>query len=300
MGSNPYPSWASSPETLTENNMDQKIFNDFFKLYAHNVDKADNVSAFWRFSDALIMKIIKESIGKLCTEKSIVFDAGGGTGRWAVKMSREIYGKFIVYDRSSDMLEKAKDNIEKANLSDRISLVHGDMTHMNNVASESIDHIVSIYSPISFIYENNKAVAELYRILKKGGKIFLMGHSYYNALASKVNNYRSSFNEISRLSKHYRVKWAAHVPELVTFSKESMEALLRTAGFQIEKTYGIPIFIQPGPEDFDPENTTVSKISQYLENPDIFKEIFDLEMENNSKDTVANRGMNIFTLAKKI
>jgi len=96
------------------------------------------------------------------------------------------------------------------------------------------------------------------------------------------------------------VKWAPHVPELVTFSKESMEKLLNNAGFQIKKTYGVPVFVQPGPEDFDSENEKVSAVSRYLEQPGIFKEIFDLEMKNNSEDTVVNRGMNIFTLAIKI
>jgi hypothetical protein len=51
--------------------MEQKIFDNFFKPYAQNVDKADDVSAFWRLSDALIMKIIKENIGKYCTKESI-------------------------------------------------------------------------------------------------------------------------------------------------------------------------------------------------------------------------------------
>lgn len=280
--------------------MDQKTFDDFFQPYAKNVDKADDVSAFWRLSDTLIMEIIKESIGKHCTEQSVVCDAGGGTGRWVVKMSREIPGKFIVYDRSVDMLAKAKENIEKAGLPDRIALVQGDLTDMKSIESGSIDHIVSIYSPISFIYENGKAASEMYRVLKRGGKILLMGHSYYNALASKVNNYRADSEELARLSEEYRVKWASYVPELVTFSKESMESLLKTAGFRIEKTYGVPVFVQPGPEDFDPENEKVSAVSTYLENPDVFKQIFDLEMEHNSRDTVANRGMNIFTLATKI
>lgn len=280
--------------------MDQKTFDDFFQLYAKNVDKADNVSAFWRLSDALIMEVIKENIGRHCTAQSIVCDAGGGTGRWTVKMSKELPGKFMVYDRSADMLAKAKENLEKAGLSDRVALVQGDLTDMKSVENESIDHIVSIYSPISFIYEAGKAVSEMKRVLRKEGKILLMGHSYYNALASKVNNYRAGSEEIARLSREYRVKWAPYVPELMTFSKESMESLLETAGFRIEKTYGIPVFAQPGPEDFDPKNEKVSAVSKYLENDDVFKEIFDLEMEHNGKDTVANRGMNIFTLATKI
>lgn len=280
--------------------MDQQAFDDFFGPYAANVDRADSVSAFWRLSDALIMEIIKENIGKRCDNETVVCDAGGGTGRWAIKMSTDISGKFLVYDRSVDMLAKAEENIEKAGLSERISLVRGDLADMKVIDSESIDHAVSIYSPISFVYDPQKAVRELFRVMKFGGKLLIMGHSYYNALASKVNNYRADSNEIEKLERDFRVKWAPYVPELVTYSKESMESLLSEAGFHIEKTYGVPVFVQPGPEDFDPENKQVSAVSKYLENPDIFKQVFNLEMSHNNKETVANRGMNIFTLATKI
>ena len=79
--------------------MDQKTFDDFFQPYARNVDKADNVSAFWRLSDSLITEIIKENIGKYCTKQTVVCDAGGGTGRWVVKISKEIPGNFMGHDR---------------------------------------------------------------------------------------------------------------------------------------------------------------------------------------------------------
>ena len=71
------------------------------------------------------------------------------------------------------------------------------------------------------------------------------------------------------------------------------------AGFKIEATYGIPVFIQPGPEDFDPENKQRSQISKALENKKYFQNALETEMAHNSKSTVANRGVNIFTVAKK-
>lgn len=285
---------------LNDSSMEQEVFDRFFKPYSQSVDRANGTSAFWRLSDSLISAIIKENIGKYCTEESVVCDAGGGTGRWVAEISKEILGKFIIYDRSKDMLLKAKENIKDMGLMNRVTLIQGDLVDMSSIESESVDYIISIYSPISFIYENKKATAEMFRILKKKGRILIMGHSYYNALASKINNYRTDSEELAKLVQSYRVKWAPHVPELVTYSKESMEALLNEAGFRIEKTYGVPVFIQPGAEDFDPENKKVSAISKYLEDPTTFKEIFDLEMKHNSKDSIANRGMSIFTLASKI
>jgi ubiquinone/menaquinone biosynthesis C-methylase UbiE len=279
--------------------MKAEIFDSFFRPYSKSVDKAAGVSAFWRLSDALITEIISREIAPYCTEESIVMDAGGGTGRWAIKLCEFLKGKIVIFDRSRDMLEKAKENIERSAFSKRILIEEGDLTDINQFSDESIDHIISIYSPLSFIYEQEQVAKELYRILKPGGRLLIMSHSYFNAMASKINNYQASAEEMERLVENHMVTWAPHVPELVTHSKETIENLFSDAGFTVHKTYGVPVFVQPGPEDFDPENEQRSKISAYLENQDIFRSIFDIEMRFNSEATVCNRGMNMFLLAEK-
>lgn len=279
--------------------MQKEIFDSFFNPYSKTVDRAAGVSAFWRLSDEIITEIIRREIAPYCTDSSLVMDAGGGTGRWAIRLSEILKGKIIIFDRSEDMLAKASENINKSNISDRISAVEGDLTQIDDFADNSVDSIVSIYSPLSFIYEQDKATKELFRILKPGGRILVMNHGYHNALASKINNYRAGAEELQKLAEEQRVKWAPHVPELITHSKESIERLFSDAGFHILKTYGVPVFVQPGPEDFDPENEKKSAVSAYLEDPDIFKSVFEIEMRFNADETVTNRGMNIFMLAEK-
>lgn len=278
--------------------MDKKAFNDFFGPYSKNVDSADSLH-FWKLSDALVMEIIKRNIPTDLEEDKTILDAGGGTGRWVVKLSKEYKSKFVIYDLSEDMLAQAEKNITENGVGNRVNLVHGDLCSIEQIASNSIDHIVSIYSPISFVYENDKAAKELYRILKPGGRIIIMGHGYYNALASKINNYAAPAYELQNLNDDQRVVWAPHVPELVTYSKESMERLLESAGFSILSTYGVPVFVQPGPEDFDSENKQHSRISNALSEQAFFDKVFEIEMQHNSKPAVANRGMNIFTVAEK-
>jgi len=280
-------------------NMKKEILDSFFNSYAKAVDKAAAVSVFWRLSDEIITEIIKREIAPHCKDSSLTMDAGGGTGRWAIKLSGVLKGKLVVFDRSKDMLTKASENISKSNTSNRISIAEGDLTQIDEFADNSIDNIVSIYSPLSFIYEQDKAAKELFRILKSGGRILIMSHSYHNAIASKINNYRADAEELQKLANEQVVKWAPYVPELITHSKESIEKLFADAGFHIHKTYGVPVFVQPGPEDFDPENEKKSAISEYLENSDIYKSVFEIEMRFNANETVANRGMNMFMLAEK-
>ncbi len=279
--------------------MKKEIFDSFFNPYSKTVDDVATVSMFWRLSDEIITRIVQREIAPYCTNESLVMDAGGGTGRWAVKLSKFLKGKIVVFDRSEDMLAKARENIEHDGDFGRIDIIEGDLTNIECFKDKSIDHIVSIYSPLSFVYEQTKATQELLRILKPGGRILIMSHGYFNAVASKINNYKAGPDELKELARTQMVKWAQHVPELVTHSKESIETLFSNVGFNILKTYSVPVFVQPGNEDFDPNNKQKSDISKYLENPDSFATVLELEMKYNSLNTVANRGMNIFMLAEK-
>ncbi|MBU1246957.1 class I SAM-dependent methyltransferase [Patescibacteria group bacterium] len=278
--------------------MDKKEFNDFFRSYSKNVDNA-NKHGFWKLSDAIITQIIKNNISVAIDEKSVILDAGGGTGRWVCDLGKIYKSKFIIYDMSRDMLEKAKENIRNANIGNRVKLIEGDLRNMKSLEAESIDYIVSIYSPLSFVYEKGKTFSELFRVLKKGAKIIIMGHGFYNALASKINNYCANIKELEILENEQIVKWGEHIPKLNIFSKETLENNLKQAGFFLEKTYGVPVFAQPGQEDFDPENITKSKISSALENEDFFNKVFELEMKYNGQPTIANRGMNMLAVATK-
>jgi ubiquinone/menaquinone biosynthesis C-methylase UbiE len=278
--------------------MNKKEFDTFFKSYSKNVDQANN-SAFWKLSDHLILDIIKDNIPMDLKKGATIFDAGGGTGRWVCMLSDYYKSNFIIYDLSEDMLDVAKKNITKKNLEKRVAIINGDLANIDKIDDGSVDFIISIYSPISFITEKEKTAKELFRILRKGGKIIIMGHSYFNAIGSKINDYIAPKEELLKLEEESVVKWAPYVPELNVFSKESMEKLLRDGGFIIKKTYGVPSFVRPGPEDWDPENKQKSKISLALEKDDFYEAVYMVERKYGSDETVSNRGMNIITVAQK-
>lgn len=278
--------------------MNQKEFKDFFEPYAKNVDNANSL-AFWKLSDGLIMQIIKNNIPAPLSDKELILDAGGGTGRWICDLSKIYNTDFILYDLSEDMLEVAKRNIKKKNIENRVKVFNGSLIDMREISDNSVDYVVSVYSPISFVYQKEKAVGELFRILKKGGRMIIMGHGYYNAIASKINNYTAPANELESLLTESMVKWGSHVPKLNVFSQESMEKMLEDAGFKVISTYGVPVFVQPGPEDWDLNNSKKSRISTALQEKSFFDEVFEIEMKYNHNPKISNRGMNIFTVVEK-
>lgn len=280
-------------------NIGKKEFKGFFKPYSKKVDNSEKLF-FWKLSDSIIEAIIKKHIPQNIAEDSVILDAGGGTGRWIIRLSSMYKSKFILYDLSEDMLIQARQNLEKTGVKSKVQIIQGDITDMRAVKNNSVDYIISVYNPISFVYQKEKAVAEMFRVLKKSGTMFIMGQGYYNAIYSKINNYSASAKELDELESEFLVKWNSYVPPLNIFSKESLEDLLKEAGFGNIVSYGVTVFAQPGLEDFDLENKQKSKISERLENdPKFFKKVFELEMKFNGSPETVNRGMNIISVAKK-
>lgn len=273
-------------------------FDKFFKPYAKSVDKA-NEGYFWILNNRIITEIIKLHIPVGTSRDKTILDAGGGTGRWICDLAKIYKTQFILYDLSGDMLTVAEKNIKRAGIENRVRIVKGNLENMKSVASNSVDYIISIYNPISFVNDKDKAIHEMYRILKKNGLIIVMGQGFYNALYSKINNFLAPPEEIKMMDKKSLVKWDKQTPDLHVFTQESLEKILESKSFKIIESYGVPVFTQPGPEDFGNEDPNKSRISQALMKKDFFDTIVKIEMKYNSLPTVVNRGMNIVTIAKK-
>lgn len=279
--------------------MDQHAFDAFFKGYAKNVDQADQ-QFFWRLSDAIVEEVIRKNIPETLSAEATILDAGAGTGRWIIKLARRYPCLFVLYDLSADMLDVARDNIGQAGLTDRVRIQQGSLTDMSALSNESVDHLVSTYNPISFVDDPARAMSELFRVLKPGGVAIVMGQGYHNAIASKINNSQAPAEELAALTATAVVQWGPHVPPLHVFSKETLEGLMRDVGFATVASVGIPVFIQPGPEDFDSQNRERSKVSRALESdPGFFQAVFDAEMAANAEPNIVNRGMNIFAIGRK-
>lgn len=280
--------------------MSQSLFKSFFEEYSKNVDHADRLY-FWKLSDCIIEALLMKHLSSNLTAQSCILDVGGGTGRWIVKLAEKFPCAFALYDKSSAMLVQARIHLEKAGIADRVRIYEGDMCAMNAIPSESIDAVISIYNPLSFVDNPQKALRELSRIVKSGGIIAMMGQGLYNCLFSKINNFLASGDELLRIEQEKQAQWAPSVPNLHMFTKESLEELFTKASCIPLATYGIPVFAQPTAEDFDPNNIQRGRLSRKLEDDELFfKAVFDIEMKYNGLQSVANRGMNLMTIAKKI
>ncbi len=171
---------------------------------------------------------------------------------------------------------------------------------MEKIFSDSISYVISMYNPVSFIPKPYLFFQEVFRVLEPNGKALIMGQGFYNAIYSKINNYLADAEELFLLDENQQVEWNSAVPVLNVFSKEVLEKLTKDAKLKTLCIYGIPVFAQPGEEDFDPENKKRSRISQKLEKDSKFyNQVFSLEMKYNFLDSVVNRGMNLLIVVQK-
>jgi len=279
-------------------NNENDLFKKFFEGYSKNVDNASS-QFFWRLSDEIILAIISKHIKSDISEEAVILDAGGGTGRWIQVLSKIYPSNFVLYDKSEDMLGVAHKKEELQKLGNRLKIIQGDIQDMKNLKDESIDYLISIYNPISFVEEPVLFFKEVKRILKNGGVGLIMGQGLPNAIASKINNYLADPPELKNLDKDEAVRWSSSLSPLKVFSKESFKKLADESRLKVIKTYGVPVFVQPGSEDFDSENKLKSRLSLKLESDQkYYKTVFELEMKYNSREYMVNRGMNLLIVVQ--
>ncbi|MBU0546890.1 arsenite methyltransferase [Patescibacteria group bacterium] len=105
-------------------------------------------------------------------EGDIVLDLGSGAGIDAILAAKKVgsKGKVIGVDMTEEMIEKAKENAQKQNITN-VEFLLGEIENLP-LDDNSIDTIVT-NCVINLTPDKAKTFSEAYRVLKPGGKIYL-------------------------------------------------------------------------------------------------------------------------------
>lgn len=103
----------------------------------------------------------------------IVVDLGSGAGLDCIRIASKVspIGKVVGVDLSDEMIEKAKQNVEKMGLENMVSFVKGDIEDIplpDNYATLVISNCVIALAP-----DKQKVFNEVYRILRPGGRFII-------------------------------------------------------------------------------------------------------------------------------
>ncbi len=164
---------------------------------------------------------------------SLILDAGGGTGRWAIPLAKMGYNVMLC-DISEGMLKQAKKNIDKEKLSEKIALKKEDVTKLS-FPDEMFDFVLCEDGPVS-IADSQKVVRELGRVLKKDGKMWacVVGR-YPLALVRAEKSSEKALKIIKGEINYVRYKG---VDSNRVFSPKEVQNLFQENDIEVIKMYG--------------------------------------------------------------
>ncbi len=147
---------------------------------------------------APIYPVIARQVVECCGfDNGFCIDAGCGPGHLAIALAAVSGFRIDALDTSQDMLACAEKNISNAGMSGRVCTVHGDV-HALPYDDCSVDLVVSRGS-VFFWDTPARAFAEIYRILRPGGRSFIGGGfgtpALKVAIAARMREYNPSWEE---------------------------------------------------------------------------------------------------------
>ena len=137
--------------------------------------------------------IPREFIEKYLKACDVVLDAGGGSGINAIIMAQRCR-KVTLLDLSPRMLELAATNVQNAGLSERIDLVEGDITNLEQFGDAEFSFVVCLGGSLSYVLEKApRAIQGLVRVAREQS-ILIVGcdskYGFVKWLLSDHNEYQ--------------------------------------------------------------------------------------------------------------
>jgi len=205
---------------------------DVKKYYDEKAPTYDDYSRqlYFRVYDAVTWKITEPYIPK--NPKALVLDAAGGTGKWSIPIAK-CGPKVVLTDISDGMLNVAKSKIAKENLQDRIEVKKGDIRELD-FENETFDLVFCDHA-LCFIKEQEKAVRELVRVLKKNHPLIISSQNRYVLSLLLVPENIDLAYAVLLNETHFIMRKAL---EVYTLSPDEFKQMLEKNGIRIEKIVG--------------------------------------------------------------
>jgi len=199
---------------------------------------------YWKVSDAITWVYLERYLPK--NPDSVILDAAGGTGRWAIPIAKKGYN-VVVVDLSQGMLDVAKEKIQKEGLENRITLIREDVTKLD-YPDESFDFVLCLTDALPLAEDIEKTLQELRRVMKEDSCIVadlinrfgllmpqVSGDPYdATKVEALVERLKSEESIPGKSSKDKKFRWMWHFPQDAT-------RLFERNNLRVEKIVGKPI-----------------------------------------------------------
>jgi len=276
---------------------------DANKVKAYFKDKAEGYDlvekqVYWRLSDDLLWHLLKTlAMDKLKGKRICVMDAGGGTGRWIIKiLSQYCNSNGTLYDFSDDMLKVARRKMNALGLSSRITIVNGNLESMTDQKDSTYDLVICFHNVLGFVGNSKKAFGEMARVVKKGGYLVTVVPNKYHMLFFDI--FTRNIGELRSVTEEGIGRFTKSMPSIHVFTPNELSSMYSRAGFRDIKILGFPVTIYPGAEETQISGSS-KKLKAILEDKNNFSKIEGIEKKMIFEEEAAARGNNLFTIGRK-
>lgn len=184
-------------------------------------------------------EIPREFIKRYLETSDVVLDAGGGSGINAIMMAQRCR-RVTLMDISPKMLELAAINIKNARLTERIDLVEGDITNLEQFGDTEFSFVVCLGGSLSYVLEKGaQAIRELVRVAQRDSVLIIGCDSRYGFVRLALNECQLSLDEVARVYEESR--WqvgegaCAHL-----YTVAEITGLLKEAGCEVLEVASTP------------------------------------------------------------
>jgi len=120
--------------------------------------------------------ITSHFLNRYLPKSGLILDAGSGPGRYTIDLGRKGY-RVVMFDLLHEMLQLGQQKVAENNMQEKVMLVEGNIVTLP-YQDNSFDAVICLGAPLSHITDSqarSRAVAEIARVVKHGGQVFLTG-----------------------------------------------------------------------------------------------------------------------------
>lgn len=269
---------------------------DYFKNKAKDYDLVEE-QTYWMLSDKLLWENFKETVLDKLPSDFKFLDAGGGTGRWSLKILEEYpNSKGMIVDISPDMLNEARNKMKNKDLIHRIEIIEQNLENLENISDNSFDVCFNFHNVLGFVDNPQKVISELKRVVKVGGYVVsLVPNLYHNIF---FNIFVNNIDLVEEVMETGKGRFTKDMPSMNMFTPDSIKLLYSKEGIMTELISGFPITIYPGMQETQIQGNS-QHIKDILSDKDTFDKIYDIEKKLFKNSDIAARGNQIYIVGKK-
>lgn len=197
-----------------------------------------------------------------------ILDEGGGTGRKAIPLALDGFTRITLLDIAPEWLRLAQEKARRDRVEDRLSFIEGDILDLSCLQEENFDFVFAMGGVASYCGDTGKALKEIFRVLKPGGR-FLCDGIHNRTAALHMSILKGQLEEAERLARNIKNNSGINTNDV---SPEELDRLAHGAGFDNIGIYSEFAFVPDdsimiGPDTERWERLTLELEMKYYKDP---------------------------------